>query len=148
MGVANLWFEHSCLYKHLILFVMYLSSKPKSFNKQRCIGYFHKKAHAPLYKQLLHEMVTLEISTQKKLQSTFIVLHCMLIKYIAAVRLIYKQRKLSEYMRLHFIFHIFNAQMRPVRFMVNLTRTNILFYVVDIFWNISHRQPHSPLPRS
>ena len=31
--------------------------------------------------------------------------------------------------------------------MVNFTRTNILFYVVDIFRNISLRQPQSPLPR-
>ena len=120
-----------CLYKHLILFFMYLSSKHKSFNKH-CLLY--SGALDIFTRRHMHHCINIyctrwllwRFPPLKKLQSTFIVLHCMLIKYIVCSTLRWDQ----------------------LDFMVNLTRTNILFYVVDIFCNISLRQPQSPLPTS
>ena len=109
---------------------MYLSSKHKSFNKH-CLLY--SGALDIFTRRHMHHCINIyctrwvlwRFPPLKKLQSTFIVLHCMLIKYIVCSTLTWDQ----------------------LAFMVNFTRANILFYVVDIFRNVSHRQPQSPLPR-
>ena len=109
---------------------MYLSSKHKSFNKH-CLLY--SGALDIFTRRHMHHCINIyctrwllwRFPPLKKLQSTFIVLHCMLIKYIVCSTLTWDQ----------------------LAFMVNFTRTNILFYVVDISRNVSHRQPQSPLPR-
>ena len=100
-----------------------------------------------LYKYWLHERGPWEIVNPRKPMSTGAKPRLTLVFEGSTLRLVSKQSRSSEYLCFYFVLRIFKRSWmrRKWESMVNRTSINSAQSIIFKFWNITRRQPISPV---